>query len=63
MGSNPVEAPVFYGHLLSSCLSCKIYYNDHSSLSPMIEVSFFFQAHVYLCSNSSWYVVVVFFDM
>ena len=34
MGSNPVEALIFFFKLLlSSCLNWKIYWDDHSSLS------------------------------
>ena len=32
MGSNPVEALIFF-RLLSSCLNWKIYCDDHTSLS------------------------------
>ena len=32
-GSNPVEALIFFGLLLSYCLSWKVYCDDHSSLS------------------------------
>ena len=33
MGSNPVEALIFFTLLLSDCLNWKIYCDDHSSLS------------------------------
>ena len=33
MGSNPVEALIFFRLLLSSCLNWKIYCDDHTSLS------------------------------
>ena len=33
MGSNPVEALIFFRLLLSNCLNWKIYCDDHSSLS------------------------------
>ena len=33
MGSNPVEALIFFRLLLSNCLNWKIYYDDHTSLS------------------------------
>ena len=33
MGSNPVEALIFFRLLLSICLNWKIYCNDHTSLS------------------------------
>ena len=32
-GSNPVEALIFFGLLLSNCLNWKIYCDDHISLS------------------------------
>ena len=35
MGSNPVEALIFF-RLLSNCLNWKIYCDDHTSLSVMI---------------------------
>ena len=34
-GSNPVEALIFFGLLLSNCLNWKIYCDDHSSLHKM----------------------------
>ena len=33
MGSNPVEALIFFRLLLSNCLNWKIYCDDHISLS------------------------------
>ena len=36
MGSNPVEALIFFRLLLSNCLNWKIYSDDHSSLSVII---------------------------
>ena len=33
MGSNPVEALIFFRLLLSSCLNWKIYCDDHTSLT------------------------------
>ena len=38
MGSNPVEARIFFRLLLSNCLNWKIYCNDHSSLSSTTTV-------------------------
>ena len=38
MGSNPVEALIFFRLLLSNCLNWKIYCDDHSSLSPHTAV-------------------------
>ena len=33
IGSNPVEALIFFRLLLSNCLNWEIYCNDHTSLS------------------------------
>ena len=38
MGSNPVEALIFFRLLLSSCLNWKIYCDDHTSLSSTSAV-------------------------
>ena len=38
MGSNPVEALIFFRFLLSNCLNWKIYCDDHSSLSSNTAV-------------------------
>ena len=35
MGSNPVEALIFFRLLLSNCLNWKIYCDDHTSLSDI----------------------------
>ena len=35
IGSNPVEALIFFRLLLSSCLNWKIYCDDHTSLSKV----------------------------
>ena len=40
MGSNPVEALIFFRLLLSNCLNWKIYCDDHTSLS---ELTFFYR--------------------
>jgi len=40
MGSNPVEALIFFRLLPSICLNWKIYCDDHSSLSPFIFTLF-----------------------
>ena len=37
-GSNPVEALIVFGLLLSNCLNWKIYCDDHSSLSSTTAV-------------------------
>ena len=36
MGSNPVEALIFFRLLLSNCLNWKIYCDDHTSLSESV---------------------------
>ena len=36
MGSNPVEALIFFRLLLSNCLNWKIYCDDHTSLSNQL---------------------------
>ena len=38
MGSNPVEALIFFRLLLSNCLNWKIYCVDHTSLSSKTAV-------------------------
>ena len=38
MGSNPVEALIFFRLLLSDCLNWKIYCDDHSLLSSTTAV-------------------------
>ena len=38
MGSNPVEALIFFQASLSNCLSWKIYCDDHSLLSSTTAV-------------------------
>ena len=39
MGSNPVEALIFFRLLLSNCLNWKIYCDDHTSLSLFVLLS------------------------
>ena len=41
MGSNPVEALIFFRLLLSNCLNWKIYCDDHTSLSWILFVKQF----------------------
>ena len=41
MGSNPVEALIFFRLLPSNCLNWKIYCDDHSSLSLFLLLSAF----------------------
>ena len=40
MGSNPVEALIFFRLLLSNCLIWKIYCDDHTSLSSTTAVQY-----------------------
>ena len=49
MGSNPVEALIFFRLLLSNCLNWKIYCDDHSSLhlQPQYKYELF---HIYFTS-------------
>ena len=49
MGSNPVEALIFFRLLLSSCLNWKIYCNDHTSLSSTTAVQYEL-FHIYFTS-------------
>ena len=61
MGSNPVEALIFFFRLLlSNCLNWKIYCDDHSSLSSHTAVqiwiiSYIFHSHLLLVVD--WLVV------
>ena len=41
MGSNLVEALIFFSLLLSNCLNWKIYCDDHTSLSPQENINSF----------------------
>ena len=41
MGSNPIEALIFFRLLLSNCLNWKIYCDDHSSLTNKILLSLY----------------------
>ena len=38
MGSNPVEALIFFRLLLSNCLNWKTYCDDHSLLSIIVNL-------------------------
>ena len=42
MGSNPVEALIFFRLLLSNCLNWKIYCEDHTSLSTANKIIHFY---------------------
>ena len=46
MGSNPVEALIFFRVLLSNCLNWKIYCDDHTSLSDhTLLIANLFRSH------------------
>ena len=52
MGSNPVEALIFFRLLLSSCLNWKIHCDDHSSLSSITAVQMYELLHIYFTSGN-----------
>ena len=47
MGSNPVEALIFFRLLLSSCLNWKIYCDDHISLSFTTAVQIWIISYIF----------------
>ena len=47
MGSNPVEALIFFRLLLSNCLNWKIYCDDHTSLSSHTAVQIWFISYIF----------------
>ena len=47
MGSNPVEARIFFRLLLSNCLSWKIYCDDHTSLSSHTAVQIWIVSYIF----------------
>ena len=47
MGSNPVEALIFFMLLLSNCLNWKIYCDDHTSLSSTTAVQIWIISYIY----------------
>ena len=54
MGSNPVEALIFFRLLLSNCLNWKIYCDDHTSLSWNLFVNWKILNYVliyYMCAK------------
>ena len=57
MGSNPVEALIFFRLLLSNCLNWKIYCDDHTSLSSHTAVQIWIISYIFLklMNNSSSY--------
>ena len=63
MGSNPVEALIFFRLLLSSCLNWKIYCDDHTSLSSTTAVqiwiiSYIFHRTVIVCETSAKFLLI-----
>ena len=57
-GSNPIEALIFFGLLLSNCLNWKIYWDDHSSLSSTTTVQIgiiSYKLHMTGCVDSTLY--------
>ena len=61
-GSNPVEALIFFRLLISSCLSWRIYCDDHSSLSSTTAVHIWYyfiytshQDQEWKGNSSSWW--------
>ena len=47
MGSNPVEALIFFRLLLSNCLNWKIYCDDHTSLSSHTAVQIWIISYIF----------------
>ena len=47
MGSNPVEALIFFRLLLSNCLNWKIYCDDHTSLSSTTAVQIWIISYIF----------------
>ena len=47
MGSNPVEALIFFRLLLSNCLNWKIYCDDHTSLLSHIAVQIWIISYIF----------------
>ena len=62
MGSNPVEALIFFRLLLSSCLNWKIYCDDHTSLLYLFKLAFSFVIVVFVIVkfNLCTYLVLLF---
>ena len=54
MGSNPVEALIFSGFILSNCLNWKIYCDDHTSLSSTTAVQIWIISYIFHISHSMW---------
>ena len=57
MGSNPVEALIFFRLLLSNCLNWKIYCDDHSSLSSHTAVQIWIISYIFHKKSSINYSV------
>ena len=53
MGSNPVEALIFFRLLLSNCLNWKIYCDDHTSLSSTTAVQISIISYIFHLSFSN----------
>ena len=47
MGSNPIEALIFFRLLLSNCLNWKIYCDDHTSLSSHTAVQIWIISYIF----------------
>ena len=62
MGSNPVEALIFFRLLLSSCLNWKIYCDDHTSLhlQPQYKYELF---HIYFTRSHLCYKSIINYDL
>ena len=56
MGSNPVEALIFFRLLLSNCLNWKIYCDDHTSLSSHTAVQIWIISYIFHKQNLVKYI-------
>ena len=57
MGSNPVEALIFFPASSSNCLNWKIHCNDHSSLSSITAVqNESFHIFFHIINNAGYFV-------
>ena len=54
MGSNPVEALIFFRLLLSNCLNWKIYCDDHTSLSSTTAVQIWIISYIFHKVKVRW---------
>ena len=63
MGSNPVEALIFFRLLLSNCLNWKIYCDDHSSLCIFfVDVIYLSAAEIINSKLKYMYVLLIWFS-